>query len=462
MQIDAPTPEPHSVASTDDTSASEPFDSSAGESPAAAGSGQAAEPAVTFERATTSLFDQLNDPLSSPASQMPSSTAVTSGRFTPLQTAWELGFAKPQLDFLGQIPTALPPTAGAPVDTGHVAPTDAKSFFDGLSQEQQVGFTDRHPEIVGALDGAPYELRYQANKVLIQDHLDEVLPHFNDQLRQANTWIERFSSRAHLEPQQQQILDGQSRLSKRLGDKIEVRQSWTDPDRDFLLFDPSGDGRIAEVKGNLDLADHVAIIVPGITNDLNNYQGVKNNGGLEQFAANLQSKAAELSHQLGRPEQEVASISWLGYDTPDRLIPDATSKSAARVAAVALPRFVAGLELTLPHDPHLTVIGHSYGSLVTGMSGGQGLDAESIVFVGSPGVGAPTAAELGFAASTEIYAAKAKADIIGLTPGWVLGPDPSNAGFGAMSFDTGAAKGHGQYFTDQSLHNLASIQLNID
>ena len=76
-----------------------------------------------------------------------------------------------------------------------------------------------------------------------------------------------------------------------------------DPDRHFLLFDPAGDGRAAEVFGDLTSARHVAVVVPGMNNDLNNFTG---------------GDAERVQHQasLFDPDQ-VATIQWLGYDTPE-------------------------------------------------------------------------------------------------------------------------------------------------
>jgi len=38
--------------------------------------------------------------------------------------------------------------------------------------------------------------------------------------------------------------------------------------RRFPLFDPAGDGRVAEVFGGLTRAEHVAVTVPGVTDRL--------------------------------------------------------------------------------------------------------------------------------------------------------------------------------------------------
>src|SRR4029079_7990870 len=94
-----------------------------------------------------------------------------------------------------------------------------------------------------------------------------------------------------------------------------------DPDRHFLLFDPEGDGRAAEVFGDLTTARHVAVVVPGMNNDLDNFTG---------------GDAEKVQHQASQfdPDQ-VATIQWLGYDTPEGAPRPRTGAAAARGGALA-------------------------------------------------------------------------------------------------------------------------------
>ena len=109
-----------------------------------------------------------------------------------------------------------------------------------------------------------------------------------------------------------------------------------------------------------------------MNNDLNNFTG---------------GDAERVQHQASQfdPDQ-VATIQWLGYDTPEGA--SALSASDAEPGAEDLPQFVAGVRAARPERLHWTVIGHSYGSLVTGMAlSEQGLEVDETVLIGSPGVG---------------------------------------------------------------------------
>ena len=119
--------------------------------------------------------------------------------------------------------------------------------------------------------------------------------------------------------------DADSRLKKLL--------ELDDPDRHFLLFDPAGDGRAAEVFGDLTTARHVAVVVPGMNNDLNNFTG---------------GDAEKVQHQASQfdPDQ-VATIQWLGYDTPE----GATALAARRRGARAPRRCRSSSRASAPSAP---------------------------------------------------------------------------------------------------------------
>jgi pimeloyl-ACP methyl ester carboxylesterase len=82
---------------------------------------------------------------------------------------------------------------------------------------------------------------------------------------------------------------------------------------------------------------------------------------------------------------------WLDYDAPD-FVDEGAGRGRAEAAVAGLRRFQDGLRATHDGDPaHLTVLGHSYGSLVVGTAAqAPGPIADDVVFVGSPGVGART------------------------------------------------------------------------
>ena len=284
-------------------------------------------------------------------------------------------------------------------------PAAVAAFFKGLDPDVADALAHERPELVGNLDGAPIPLRYAANAEAIDREIARL--------------------------QADGVRDDDPRLRK--------LRELDDPNRRFLLFDPAGDGRAAEVFGDLTTARHVAVVVPGMNNDLDNFTG---------------GDAERVQHQASQfdPDQ-VATIQWLGYDTPEGAT--ALGTGAAEPGAEALPRFVEGIRAQRSERLHWTVIGHSYGSLVTGMAeSGQGLDADETVLVGSPGVGVDHASDLG---DGNVWAGLAKWDLVGYSE-W-HGPNPHDRAFGATRFHTGDISGHSSYFNEgsESLRNIGLI-----
>jgi hypothetical protein len=243
-----------------------------------------------------------------------------------------------------------------------------------------------HPEQVGPVDGMPPAARYVANRALARRERDAALA-AGDHDRAA-----RFAALAA-------------------------------PGRRLLLLDPTGDGRVAEVFGaDPDTADHVAVVVPGMLSTLANHEDELRVKG-EDLAAGAAAVA---------PDRRTSVVAWLGYDAPGVL--DAPLDDDARVGAPALVAFVDGLRATGTDD--VTVVGHSYGSVVTGAALLAGLDADRVVVTGSPGMLVDHADDLG---PTPVYALRAPLDVVSWTE--AFGRDPSDPRFGATRLDANGA-GH--------------------
>jgi len=246
-----------------------------------------------------------------------------------------------------------------------------------------------HPEQVGPVDGMAPAARYVANRVLARRERDASLA-VGDHDRAA-----RFAALAA-------------------------------PGRRLLVFDPTGDGRVAEVFGaDPDTADHVAVVVPGMLSTLANHERELRVKG-EDLAAGAAAAA---------PGRRTSVVAWLGYDAPGVL--DAPLDDDARAGAPALVALVDGLRATGAVD--VTVVGHSYGSVVTGAALLAGLDADRVVVTGSPGMLVDHADDLG---PTPVYALRAPLDVVSWTE--AFGRDPSDPRFGATRLEADGA-GHFGY-----------------
>ncbi|MCX4542297.1 alpha/beta hydrolase [Streptomyces sp. NBC_01565] len=217
----------------------------------------------------------------------------------------------------------------------------------------------------------------------------------------------------------------------------------------FLTFDGRGKGRAVEVFGDLETADRVTVLVPGSDTTLDTYQ---------RFRAG----AVALQQRLQAEHARSAVVAWLGYDTPGTVSPTVLTAGRADEAASELEPFLTGLGELTPPGSRLSLLCHSYGSVVCARTE-TGPKVTDVVLFGSPGTGADTAGELPTGA--RIWAGRGSGDWIGGVPhvrvgGVGFGTDPVDPAFGAREFAAGGA-GHSDYLKPgtTSLDQLARIVL---
>ncbi|MFE0720351.1 alpha/beta hydrolase [Streptomyces rochei] len=249
-----------------------------------------------------------------------------------------------------------------------------------------------------------------------------------------------------------------SRMAAAHGDRHRAAadRALADPSRRLLAFDGRGAGLATEVFGDLARADRVAVLVPGSDTSLDTY-------------GRFRAAALALHRQLaaGAPAGTgTAVVAWLGYETPGTVSDAVVTTDRADDAAPRLRSLVADLRRITGPDARLSLLCHSYGSVVCARAA-AGLDVADIALVGSPGTGADSAAAL--RPSARIWAARGaedwvehvphlSADLFGTTVGF--GTDPLSPDFGARVFAAGDG-GHSDYFDPGSLSltNLARIAL---
>ncbi|MBD3010164.1 hypothetical protein IEJ02_40535 [Streptomyces sp. 5-10] len=264
-------------------------------------------------------------------------------------------------------------------------------WWNGLSQEERDAYLSMHPASLGSLDGLPSEVRDEANRTLLAETKAKYAlelsgipkeptkygPNPNGsypafvETEAWKRWDEKYGDqRAKLDKGLQAMKDIQKRFDETGKDGL--------PPAYLLAFDSEGGGRAVVANGNPDTADHTAVFVPGTHSNLGK------SGSYIGHMANLWQE----SHVLA-PNQNVSTITWIGYDAPQSVAPEAMSPSYAERAAPELNRFLDGLQTAQggPDASHTTVIGHSYGSTVVGQSSIDGkLPADDIVAAGSPGM----------------------------------------------------------------------------
>ncbi|MFD8542976.1 alpha/beta hydrolase [Streptomyces sp. NPDC059649] len=240
------------------------------------------------------------------------------------------------------------------------------------------------------------------------------------------------------------------RMAARHGDLVRAAalRPMASPARQFLTFDGRDGGRTVEAFGDLARARRIAVLVPGSDTGLDTY-------------GRLRAGAVALRRQLG---DRAAVLAWLGYETPGTVSADVVSPARATAAAPQLRSFIGQLRSMVGVGVRITVLCHSYGSVVCGRAA-SGLAVGDIVLYGSPGTGADSVA--GLHTRARVWAGRGGDDWVAEVPHmrWELpfctlglGADPVSRAFGARPFAAGPG-GHSDYLKPGSLSlaNLARI-----
>ncbi|MGQ0618253.1 MAG: alpha/beta hydrolase [Acidimicrobiia bacterium] len=214
----------------------------------------------------------------------------------------------------------------------------------------------------------------------------------------------------------------------------------------LVFFDPGNDAAAA-VLGDLRRAAHVAILLDGTGSDLPSVEQ-KSRALLNQACPDPQRcDTAVVAFDYAPPSWEMAALPG-GRGRAGRPADDLVTL-AGNVRREAGP------------DATVTVIGHSYGSLVVGLSLARGLDVDRAVFTGAMGVGADSVADLGTGAV--VYNGLAAGDDVAEAAACSLaayanpladrscgrnryGASTATDGFGALPLDVTGGPGHNKYF----------------
>ncbi|MBS45176.1 MAG: hypothetical protein CMH83_18800 [Nocardioides sp.] len=355
---------------------------------------------------------------------------------------------------------------GAP-GTG-AGPSALRSWWEGLTDAEREAVVAAYPRLVGGSDGLPASARDDANRVLLDDDLATLGSKDPDDLT----------------PQERRILSN----ARRTQEALDTVDDYVDPltgERPggvLHLYDPGaydGDGRVALGIGDLDTADDLAVMVPGVTTTTDDLPDSA------QDAVNV--------YESARSQGDGSSVGvmfWLGYDAPDELYDPATlTEDRAETGGGQLADYLDGLRASRSDDPHLTAIGHSYGSTTLSHAlDDHDPDVDDAVLVGSPGAGEGNdrASDLGLPEG-HVYVGRNSRDPIALLgdEGWVgleewsgvvpqltgnsagLGTDPSSDDFGATRFEAESADRswhldpdeHSRYYDpdSESLYNIGRV-----
>jgi hypothetical protein len=300
----------------------------------------------------------------------------------------------------------LPPPAGRPEDVA--------AWWAALPLAAQLAAIRADPFGLGNRDGLPAWARDRANRLVLSAAL-------RDEGRETYA---RFTAR---------VVARRIAAEEAAGHQVQLQ-----------LLDLAGD-RVALGLGDIDTADAVAVLVPGIFNTPGDDLGrlLRDARGVAEAA------------RAAAPGLAVASVVWLGYDSPGSA-PQILGRARARDGGAALAGSLAGLRAArraaAGSVARITVLAHSYGSVVADEAADEPgrLAADALVLLGSPGVENDARGM----ETPEVYDAASPDDLVaGL--GW-FGTPTGFLRFGSTALPVDPDTGHSEYF-DADRPTLAAM-----
>jgi hypothetical protein len=330
------------------------------------------------------------------------------------------------------------------------APADVTEWWMSLDEDATRVLTDGATQLVGNLDGIPVSARDAANRA----------------------WMDELIAAGHAtvasDPDLLSLVDTERELhmlgevTRALGTEDSV------PARRLLTVDAEDQGRAAVVLGDLATADYVTYLVPGmfftIDGQINDWT---------DDAARIYDEQVSWLNLIGETARAasaktVAVVAWMGYQTPD--LTNISNLDLAGEGRDAIASTVEGLLAERAgNEPHVAIIGHSYGSTAALMALTEyDFEIDALAVIGSPGSPAQSVDEL-HVRDGNVFVGEAAWDPVPNTA--FFGSDPGSESYGAhpISVSGGldlitnevlaASIGHNGYFTagSESVRNLALI-----
>jgi pimeloyl-ACP methyl ester carboxylesterase len=229
-------------------------------------------------------------------------------------------------------------------------------------------------------------------------------------------------------------------------DRMSLLQTLIKSGAQILLYRPQLQ-HYALLFGDLETAEHVAVVVPGVGD-----------------GTNLCDDWIPGAENLFEAATSTAVVLWKGYDNPADVLAAAAGSIECNEDLVAaandLTAFVAAL--ALEPEQSLTVIAHSFGSIVTGCAlADAGLEVTDVIVAGSPGMTVDELRDLHLDQS-HFFSEQAPGDVIAELG--VFGASPATPSFGGTRMSTNApdhppVMAHSRYFEPGSaaLENMVDV-----
>lgn len=289
----------------------------------------------------------------------------------------------------GEISTSTMRSAVLPSPELYSNAPAAAAWWNTLSNDQRQWLIQERPGHIGNLDGVPFSVRDQANRQVLAEQVELL----NERAQEEHIQFFAGKDDAVLLLQDQAVM-GEDKWEDYLDYRTRreyvttLGEVMARPGRQLVSYRPDDPFPKAVVAtGDIASADHVAIMVPGFTTTIASLDGY------DERLQRLGDQAYNELAKAGRADESIATVTWVGYDIPqwDGVFGgnSVLSAQAAYDGGDDLTNFINGIAAERTDDPHLTVLAHSYGSVLAcwGLRAEQGYTpVDDLVAFGSPGV----------------------------------------------------------------------------
>ncbi|BDI21945.1 alpha/beta hydrolase [Herbiconiux sp. L3-i23] len=327
------------------------------------------------------------------------------------------------------------------------AAPETETWWNSLSSARQAELIEDDPVLVGNLDGVPFDVRDEVNRAVLAERISDIGSALTNGMGKAAA------------VQSAQTL----RMLNEIDESLD-REDGT-PKRRLIVLDTEFPGKAAVALGDLEQADFISVLVPGALLSVREHMSE-----WTKVTADLYAEQ-EAWQSTFDDERTVATVSWIGYQTPD--VTNAIGLDLAEAGATALSSFVNGIKSLRPGaEPYISVFAHSYGATATTYALSRGwMSIDALAMMGSPGGDVSDVSGLAVP-DDRVWVGEAPWDPF--VNSAFFGIDPSAPSFGAKRMSvsgaadpvTGAALsasvGHDWYLEPgtESLRNLSLIGID--
>jgi len=324
-------------------------------------------------------------------------------------------------------------------------PERVARWWSELEQAARAAFVRSLPTVIGNLEGITYADRSSANAIALPMYLDE-----------ARAQVDKWEALAAAAPTEA-VRAAYSTKADAWRDRLDGYKAIADALKvngvSLLSLVPDRPPLAQLAVGQVDTAEHVSYVVPGMNTATNGDTTV------DDYVRAIIGLQATQRRVGGVAPEDVAVVAWIGYHPPmqDLSAPTVMYNDRARAGAENLVQTLDGFHAVrgeLGRSADVSVVAHSYGTDVATLALTRA-HADHAVLLGSAGVVGADVPDVGAlnVPKGQVFATQAEHDAWAVTGQHLSGRlDPTEPSWGAHDFSSEQTEADGQNLQATNKH----------